>query len=128
MPWCTRSTQQSLLAPCPLEGFALDHERGFFRCDEALLDSLIDLGDQLGVLVTATGRVNATKGMVVRMDDGVFHQDSKGVLIWFSHRVSPLAACSHDALHPRMSYNHRENQGCLTGLWFSNRWLSSPNC
>src|SRR5258708_29396386 len=35
---------------------------------------------------------------------------------------TPLDTCSHDAIHPRIRYNHRENQRCLTNNWFSNRW------
>ena len=64
-----------------LEGFALDDERCFLGCDEALLDSRVHLGNQLRVLVTATGRVSATKGVLCGMDDGVFHQDKIGWLI-----------------------------------------------
>jgi hypothetical protein len=63
-----------------LEGFALDDERGFFGCDEALLDGIMHLGNQRRVLMTATGRVT-TKGVFCGMDDGVFHQDEKGWLL-----------------------------------------------
>ncbi len=73
-----------------LEGFALDDERCFLGCDETLLDSLIDLGNQLRVLVTATDRINAAKGMVVRVDDLVFHQDDEKLLVMLLHRVYSL--------------------------------------
>ena len=36
--------------------------------------------------MAATGRVNAAKGMVVRVDDLILHQDEKGV-VWCAHRV-----------------------------------------
>src|SRR5260370_35622745 len=73
-----------------LEGFALDDECCFFGCDETLLNSLIDLGNQLRVLVTATGRINAAKGMVVRVDDLVFHQDDERRLVMLLQRVAPF--------------------------------------
>ncbi len=84
MQWCTRSTRTAESA-CShahtLEGFALDDQRCFFGRNEALLDSLIDPGNQRRVLVTATGRVSATKGVLCGVDDGVFHQDKIGWLI-----------------------------------------------
>ena len=70
-----------------LEGFALDNERCFLGRDEAIKQGLIDLGDQFRIFVTATGRINAAKGMVVRVDDLVFHQDEKGwLLLVICHR------------------------------------------
>jgi hypothetical protein len=83
MPWCTRSTRTAAPA-CPmptLEGFALDHEQGFFGCDEALLDGLIDLGKQYLIFVAGTGWVNAAKGVVVRVDDLILHQDNKELVV-----------------------------------------------
>ncbi len=64
-----------------LEGFAPDDQCCFLGCDKALLDSFVDLGKQFGVLMTATGRVSATKGVLCGVDDGVFHQDKIGWLI-----------------------------------------------
>jgi len=90
MRWCTRSTRTAEPAPIPtLEGFALDDERCFLGCDETLLDSLIDLGNQLRVLVTATGRVT-TKRVFCGMHDRVFHQDDQRVLVLLLHRVCSL--------------------------------------
>src|SRR5260221_12598808 len=79
--------QQNLLAPMhALEGFALDDERCFLGCDEALLNSLMHLGNQRRVLVTATGRVSTAKRVVVRVGDLILYQDEKGVA-WSLHRV-----------------------------------------
>src|SRR5258708_1216616 len=79
--------QQHLLAPMhALEGFALDDERCFLGCDEALLNSLMHLCNQRGGLVTATGRVSTAKRVGVRVDDLILHQDDKGV-VWSLHRV-----------------------------------------
>ncbi len=72
-----------------LEGFALDDERCFLGCDEPLLDSFIDLGNQRRIFATGTTRVT-TKRVFWGMDDGVFHQDEKGLLVLFSHRVYSL--------------------------------------
>src|SRR5258708_5650803 len=77
-----------LLHAHTLEGFALDDERCLLGRDEALLNSLMHLGNQRRVFATGTTRVT-TKGAFCGMDDGVFHQDEKG-LVWFPHRVSPL--------------------------------------
>jgi len=69
-----------------LEGFALDDERCFFGCDEALLDSFIDLGNQRRIFATGTTRVT-TKGVFCGMEDGVLHQDEKGLaLLAVCHR------------------------------------------
>src|SRR5260370_11366861 len=90
MRWCTRSTRTAEPAPMPtLEGFALDDECCFFGCDESLLDSFIDLGNQRRIFATGTTRVT-TKGAFCGMNDGVFHQDEKGLLVLFLHRVCSL--------------------------------------
>src|SRR5260221_14736876 len=91
MQWCTQNIQTAAPA-CrmhTLEGFALDHQLGFFLGHETLLNSLIHLGDQFRVFTAATGRVT-TKGMVVRMDDLVLHQNKKRALMLFLHRVYSL--------------------------------------
>src|SRR5260221_4332733 len=91
MQWCTQNIQTAAPA-CrmhTLEGFALDHQRGFFLGHETLLNSLIHLGDQFRVFTAATGRVT-TKGAFCGMDDGVFHQDDKRLLVLFLHRVYSL--------------------------------------
>jgi len=78
---CTPSTRATEPAPMPtLEGFALDNERCFFGRDEALLDSLIDLSNQRGVFATRATRVT-TKRVFCGMEDEVFHQDEKRLLL-----------------------------------------------
>src|SRR5258708_39374459 len=86
MRWCARSTctAWSACSHAHLEGFALDDERCFCGCDEALFNGLVHRSKQLRVFMTATGRINATKGMVVRVDHLVFHQDEKG-MVWLAH-------------------------------------------
>src|SRR5258708_39120234 len=94
--------QQNLLAPMhTLEGFALDDERCFLGCDEALLNSLMHLGNQRRVLVTATGRINATKGW---SSVWMISSSIRRIRGWSGLCIvcAPLAACSHDALHPMM--------------------------
>jgi len=68
------------LLPCSLEGVALDHERCLIRGKQDCFDGLIHLREQLLIDMAGAARVRA-KGMGVRMNDEVFHQDKIGWLI-----------------------------------------------
>ncbi len=65
---------------CPLEGVTLGEPGCFFKSEEASINGLLHLGKQDLIFVAGTSWVNATKGMLVRMDDLVLDQDDKGVL------------------------------------------------
>ena len=83
MQWYTRSTRTAEPAPMPtLEGFALDDQRCFFRRNETLLDSLIDLSNQRGVFATAATRVT-TKRVFCGMEIGSSIRTIRGCCCWW---------------------------------------------
>ena len=79
---------------CLLEHLAPHVMRGFVWCQEAILDELRDLGQQLRVLFIRAGGIGA-KRILVHVKQGVFHRDHDGMGGVVKHLVCLSTSCKH---------------------------------
>jgi hypothetical protein len=76
---------------CTLDGLAFDQVACFLGCQQAIFDGQCDFGKQLRVFL-AGARWVTTKGMALRVEDGILHRDNdRGLFLVTCHnRYGPF--------------------------------------
>ena len=114
-----------------LDRLAFDKARCFSGGQESLLDRMCDIGEQLLIFMAGASRVT-TKGMALRVEDGVFHRyNDRGLYLLTCHDghgpfCGLLNICSSLTPWRHHAILDRESQGYLTGSLALNASMVSP--